>query len=52
MGDVSAYFRDLQSRAVNVLFGLEDRSWGMRDFRIEDPFGNRQTRVHEVLFMF
>jgi uncharacterized glyoxalase superfamily protein PhnB len=41
MEDVTAYFQELRSRGVAFLFELEDRSWGMRDFRVEDPFGNR-----------
>jgi uncharacterized glyoxalase superfamily protein PhnB len=41
MDDVTAYFHDLQSRGVAFVFELQDRPWGMRDFRIEDPFGNR-----------
>jgi uncharacterized glyoxalase superfamily protein PhnB len=41
MEDAAKYFRELQARDVVFLFELEDRSWGMRDFRIEDPFGNR-----------
>lgn len=41
MEDVSAYFHELKSNGVNFLLELEDRSWGMRDFRVEDPFGNR-----------
>jgi uncharacterized glyoxalase superfamily protein PhnB len=41
MGDVGAYYCDLQSRGVKFLFELQERSWGMKDFRVEDPFGNR-----------
>ena len=41
MDDASAYFRELKANGVDFLFELEDRSWGMRDFRVEDPFGNR-----------
>jgi uncharacterized glyoxalase superfamily protein PhnB len=41
MEDAAAYFHELQERGVTFLFELEDRSWGMRDFRIEDPYGNR-----------
>ena len=41
MDDAAAYYRDLQSRGLTFALDLEDRPWGMRDFRIEDPFGNR-----------
>ncbi len=41
MEDAAGYFHELQDRGVDFLFELEDRPWGMRDFRIEDPYGNR-----------
>jgi uncharacterized glyoxalase superfamily protein PhnB len=41
MDDVAAYFHDLQTRGVTFVFELADRPWGMRDFRVQDPFGNR-----------
>lgn len=41
MDDAAKYFEEVKARGVTFLFELEDRSWGMRDFRVEDPFGNR-----------
>ena len=41
MDDAAAYYRELQSRGLTFALELEDRPWGMRDFRIQDPFGNR-----------
>jgi catechol 2,3-dioxygenase-like lactoylglutathione lyase family enzyme len=37
---VDAYFAELQSRKT-VLGELADRTYGMRDFSVEDPSGNR-----------
>jgi uncharacterized glyoxalase superfamily protein PhnB len=39
--DAAAYYLDLKSRGLTVALELKERPWGMRDFRIEDPFGNR-----------
>ena len=41
MEDAAAYYLDLKSRGLKIALELQDRPWGMRDFRIEDPFGNR-----------
>jgi uncharacterized glyoxalase superfamily protein PhnB len=37
---VDAYFAELKGRNVE-LSELADRSYGMRDFEVVDPFGNR-----------
>jgi catechol 2,3-dioxygenase-like lactoylglutathione lyase family enzyme len=40
LNGVDAYFAELQSRKV-VLGDLADRPYGMRDFSVRDPSGNR-----------
>jgi catechol 2,3-dioxygenase-like lactoylglutathione lyase family enzyme len=40
LNGVDAYFAELQSRKV-VLDDLADRPYGMRDFSVRDPSGNR-----------
>jgi catechol 2,3-dioxygenase-like lactoylglutathione lyase family enzyme len=40
LSGVDAYFRELQGRKVEV-GDLGDRPYGMRDFEIVDPSGNR-----------
>jgi uncharacterized glyoxalase superfamily protein PhnB len=37
---VDAYFAELRSRKVELL-EIGDRPYGMRDFEVVDPFGNR-----------
>jgi uncharacterized glyoxalase superfamily protein PhnB len=40
--DVDAYYARIKSRGVNVLRPFEPaRNYGMRDFMLEDPDGNR-----------
>ena len=41
MEDAGSFYRSLQARGVAFALELQDRPWGMQDFRIEDPFGNR-----------
>lgn len=41
MTDVDAYFAACQARGAIVAMELGDRPWGMRDFRVLDPSGNR-----------
>ena len=50
VADLEAYYRKVQG-TVNVVTPLDRRPWGLRDFRIEDPFGYyiRVTSVHNVL---
>lgn len=40
VSEVDAYFAELKSRNVDVS-GLGDRPYGMRDFEVIDPNGNR-----------
>ena len=39
--DVRPYYEACRERGVSFVFDLTDREWGMRDFRVEDPSGNR-----------
>jgi uncharacterized glyoxalase superfamily protein PhnB len=41
MENAAAYYRQLRRRGVEFTAELQDRPWGMEDFRLEDPFGNR-----------
>ena len=38
--DVDAYYTECVERGVEIDLPLEDRSFGMRDFRVVDPSGN------------
>lgn len=40
MTGVDAYHAELKAKSVNVT-AVEDRPYGMRDFEVEDPSGNR-----------
>lgn len=48
--DVEAYYEKVRDTA-NIVAKLALRPWGLRDFRVEDPFGYylRITSVHNVL---
>jgi lactoylglutathione lyase len=50
VADIEAYYDKIQSVA-NVVEKLRLRSWGLKDFRIEDPFGYylRITSIHNIL---
>lgn len=39
VGDVRQVHRDLQERGVVITEGLEERPWGLVDFRVTDPDG-------------
>jgi uncharacterized glyoxalase superfamily protein PhnB len=41
MDDAVGYYRELRSRGLTFALDLEVRPWGMQDFRVLDPFGNR-----------
>ncbi len=41
MSGVDALYDRCQAHGVQIDMELQDRPWGMRDFRIADPFGNR-----------
>lgn len=38
---VDAYYARCRERGATLSSELEDRPWGMRDFRVTDPTGNR-----------
>jgi catechol 2,3-dioxygenase-like lactoylglutathione lyase family enzyme len=40
VSDIDVYYAELKARSVEVT-ALEDRSYGMRDFEVVDPCGNR-----------
>ncbi len=39
--DVDAYYHQIVSAGANVVVPIADRVYGMRDFRVADPFGNQ-----------
>jgi len=41
MTGVESYYELCRGRGTAVAVELADRPWGMRDFRVEDPSGNR-----------
>ena len=41
MTGVNAYYEACRGRGPIVAMELTDRPWGMRDFRVVDPSGNR-----------
>ena len=41
MEDVDSYYAACTERGVSFLLELGQRPWGMRDFRVVDPDGNR-----------
>lgn len=41
MNDVRTYYEACRANGVSFVFELTEREWGMRDFRVEDPSGNR-----------
>jgi uncharacterized glyoxalase superfamily protein PhnB len=48
--DVDSYYKSLPI-TTKVVEKLADKPWGLRDFRIEDPFGYyiRITTYHDIL---
>ncbi|PHR63199.1 MAG: hypothetical protein COA47_00870 [Robiginitomaculum sp.] len=38
---VEALYRRCQTHGADIYLELGDRPWGLKDFRIADPFGNR-----------
>lgn len=50
VADVEAYYESVKSFA-SVVGPLSLRPWGLKDFRIEDPFGYyiRVTSLHNIL---
>ncbi|HSL43669.1 MAG TPA: VOC family protein [Anaerolineales bacterium] len=49
VGDLEALYNRVQD-SVNVVAKLAMRPWGLKDFRIEDPFGYyiRITSIHNI----
>ena len=41
MIDVDSYYRECQAQGALIAMEIGDRPWGMRDFRVVDPSGNR-----------
>lgn len=41
MVDVEGYYRACAARGASMAMELGNRPWGMRDFRVTDPCGNR-----------
>lgn len=41
MRGIEAYYRGCVDRGASISDALETRPWGMRDFRVLDPSGNR-----------
>jgi len=39
--NVEAIYEQCQKAGADIYLELEDRDWGMKDFRVSDPFGNR-----------
>ncbi len=38
---VEALYQRCQEHGADIYLELEDRPWGLKDFRLVDPFGNR-----------
>jgi uncharacterized glyoxalase superfamily protein PhnB len=41
MTDVDAYYEACRRSGATIVMDIGDRPWGMRDFRVVDPSGNR-----------
>jgi uncharacterized glyoxalase superfamily protein PhnB len=41
MTDIDEYYEACRERGATLVMDLGDRPWGMRDFRVVDPSGNR-----------
>lgn len=41
MTDVDSYYQECRKRGAIIHMELADRPWGIRDFRVCDPTGNR-----------
>lgn len=39
--DVDSYFAEVKTAGAEVIFDIGDRDYGMRDFMVADPDGNR-----------
>ena len=45
--DVDASFRELKSSGANIVEPLEKKPWGLRQFTVDDPDGNRFYFHHD-----
>ena len=46
--DIDATFEEMKARGANITEGIENKSWNLRQFTIEDPDGNRFTFHHDL----
>ncbi len=48
--DIKEYYEQVKDK-VDIFEELKDRPWGLKDFRLEDPFGYylRFTSKHDIL---
>ncbi|HEX3986552.1 MAG TPA: VOC family protein [Acidobacteriaceae bacterium] len=45
--DIDASYQDLQARGASIVEPLEKKPWGLRQFTIQDPDGNRFYFHHD-----
>jgi predicted enzyme related to lactoylglutathione lyase len=45
--DIDATYRELQSSGANIVEPLEKKPWGLRQFTVADPDGNRFYFHHD-----
>jgi len=48
VANADSYYRDLKAKAVDVLSGIEDKPWGMREFGVRTPDGHRIMIGHSL----
>ncbi len=41
LDEIDEYFRGVRAAGARIVYGLDDREYGMRDGRVEDPDGNQ-----------
>ena len=41
--DADGYYRELETKGVQIVSPLSDKPWGMREFGIQSPEGHRLT---------
>ena len=48
--DIENYYKEVKDR-VEIFEEIQDRPWGLKDFRVSDPFGFylRFTTIHNIL---
>ena len=47
-GDIETTYRNLSESGANIVEGLEDKPWGLRQFTIEDLDGNKFYIHHDL----